>query len=64
MQFGSSIEEIVTDEHGATAHNTPNNDAPSFEKDYSCRSTLLLTVWFASPTAKKLVFHSGGRRII
>lgn len=47
-----------------TAYNKQNTDAPSFDKDYSCRSMLLLTNWFVSPTAKKRVIHSGGRHII
>jgi hypothetical protein len=32
--------------------------------NYSCRSMLLLTIWFAPPAARELVFHSGGRRIV
>jgi hypothetical protein len=47
-----------------TAANTPNNDAPFFDKDHRCRSTLLLTFWFAPSAARKLAFDSGVRRII
>jgi len=34
----------------ATAYNTPNNDAPSFDMDYSCRSIAF--------GAREFVFHS------
>ena len=38
--------------------------APSFEKDYRCRSTVLLTVGLRLPPQKNESFHSGSRRVI
>jgi hypothetical protein len=44
------------DHRPQTAHNTPNNDAPFVDKDYRCRSRLLLTFWFAPPAARNESF--------
>lgn len=48
------VGEHITEEMNQpiTAANTPHYDAPSIEKDYGCRSTVLLTGWFAASAAK------------
>jgi hypothetical protein len=57
--------------NGAPAANKQNTDAPSFDKDYRCRSMLFLTSWSRSDAfgicvarREQFVFHSGGRHIV